>query len=155
MIQFFRQKLKGSGVKLQIDVFGVAAHQPSTRIGQNVQLFANAVDSINPMVYPSHYEPYRKHALTPYRTVYDSIIALKDNLVNHPNIKIHAFIELFNYRYPMSRVKKYDYIMAQIKGAMDAGSDGWYAWSAKNKYSPLFNLLKNRGAELKKYYKRA
>lgn len=142
VIKFFRQKLRGTRVELQIDVFGIAAHQPSRSIGQNVKLFANMVDVINPMVYPSHYEPFRYHAKRPYQTVFKSIKALKNQLRNHPHIKIHAFIELFNYRYPMSNHKRVKYIQAQIRGVYDADADGWYAWSARNKYGLLFRVLK-------------
>lgn len=134
--------MKGTGVKLQIDIFGVAAHQPSRTIGQNVPLFANLVDTINPMVYPSHYEPFRYHAQRPYRTVLDSVSALKRQLRHHPNVNVFSYIELYNYRYPMSRENKIQYIRAQIAASRDAGANGWYAWSANNKYGLLFYVLR-------------
>ena len=148
VIKFFRQKLKETGVKLQIDIFGVAAHRPTRTIGQNVQLFAPSLDAINPMVYPSHYEPFRHYSERPYSTVLDSITALKKQLVNYPKVKVHAFIEMFNYRYPMRYQKRAKYIKAQIQGAINGGADGWYAWSANNHYKLLFNILdaeKQRG----------
>ncbi|MCH9644571.1 MAG: putative glycoside hydrolase [Gammaproteobacteria bacterium] len=142
VIEFFKHKMKGTGVKLQIDIFGVAAHQPSRTIGQNVPLFANLVDTINPMVYPSHYEPFRYHAQRPYRTVLDSVSALKRQLRHHPNVNVFSYIELYNYRYPMSRENKIQYIRAQIAASRDAGANGWYAWSANNKYGLLFYVLR-------------
>jgi len=141
VIKFFRQKLRGTGVKLQIDIFGVAAHRPTRSIGQNVVLFANSLDAINPMVYPSHYEPYLHHAVRPYSTVLESVSALKRQLAEHPHVKVYAYIELFNYRYPMNYQKKVQYIKSQIQAAMNAGADGWYAWSAHNHYKILFNIL--------------
>lgn len=142
VIRYFRRHLNGSGVRLQIDIFGVAAHKPSRTIGQNIPMFANAVDAINPMVYPSHYEPFRYHAKRPYKTVLDSVKALRQQLRGYPNVKVNAYIELYNYRYPMSRYKKINYIKAQIQAAHDAGATGWYAWSARNKYALLFAILK-------------
>ena len=141
VIKYFRKKLHRTGVKLQIDIFGVVAHKPSRTIGQNVPLFAKNVDAINPMVYPSHYEPYRYHAIRPYSTVLKSVSALKKQLKAHRRVKIYAYIELFNYRYPMSRHTKIKYIKAQIQAAMDGGASGWYAWSARNHYGLLFYIL--------------
>ena len=143
VIKFFRNRMRGTGVKLQIDIFGVAALRPSRSIGQNVVLFANSLDSINPMAYPSHYEPYRHHAVRPYSTVLDTVSALRRQLASHPRVKIYAYIELFNYRYPMNYATKVKYIQAQIQGAMNGGANGWYAWSARNKYNILFNILQS------------
>lgn len=142
VIKDYRQRMKGSGVQLQIDIFGVAAHKPSRSIGQNVDLFASQLDAINPMVYPSHYEPFRYYAARPYRTVLESVSALKSQMREHPHIKIYAYIELYNYRYPMSYAAKAKYILAQLQAAHDAGADGWYAWSPQNRYKILFNVLK-------------
>jgi len=144
VIKHVRDMLRAKGVKLQIDIFGVAAHSESVYIGQNVPLFAKEIDAICPMVYPSHYEPFRYHAKRPYKTIYDSLVALRKQLKNFPNVKIYAYIELYNYRYPLSRQNKINYILAEIKAVRDAHADGWYAWSAKNKYSLLFAILRNR-----------
>lgn len=141
VIKFFKRRLAGTGVKLQIDVFGVAAHRPIKSIGQDVSIFAQSVDAICPMVYPSHYEPYRHHAVRPYKTVLKSITALKQQIRHYPRVRVYAFIELYNYRYPLSRYQKIKYIQAQIQAAKDGGANGWYAWSARNKYSLLFYVL--------------
>ena len=141
VIKFFSKRLKGKGVKLQIDIFGVAAHRPTRTIGQNVQLFAPSLDAINPMVYPSHYEPYRYHAIRPYETVLASVKALKKQLINYPRVKVYAFIEISNYRYRMSYAAKQKYLQAQMNAAIRAGANGWYVWSANNHYKILFNLL--------------
>ena len=95
------------------------------------------------MVYPSHYEPYRVHAKIPYKTVYNSLIALKKQLrrAKCPNKKIIAYIELYNYRYYMNFSQKVYYIREQIKATKKAGVTGWYAWSPRNKYRALFRAL--------------
>ena len=143
VIKFFRQRMRGTGVKLQIDIFGMAALKPSLHIGQNAPLFANTVDAICPMVYPSHYEPFRWHAVRPYETVHESVSSLKQQLNKHRHVKVYAYIELSNYRYRMPRATKIKYIIAQLKAAREAGAHGWYAWSPGNKYKLLFEVLKN------------
>ncbi len=142
VVDYFRQQAKANKVGLQIDIFGIAALKPSRTIGQDVALIAPHVDAINPMVYPSHYEPYKKHAIAPYKTVLESVVALKRQLKGHPEVKVNAYIELFNYRYPMSTATRFKYIEAQMQAAKDAGANGYYVWSANNRYNPLFQVLK-------------
>jgi len=143
VIRYFRDKMQGSGVKLQVDIFGEVSHRPSRHIGQNARLFAQSVDALCPMVYPSHYEPYRKHAVRPYETVYNSVSALRHQIRQYSNVKVYAYIELYNYRYPMSYQKKMQYIKAQIRGAKAAGADGIYVWNPWNRYQILFNVLQS------------
>ena len=141
VIKYFRDNLP-SRVKLQIDIFGVAAHKPSNTIGQNVKLFAPTLNAICPMVYPSHYEPFRYHAVRPYNTVLKSVSALKRQLKNDKHVRVYAYLELYNYRYPMSRAKRMSYTRAQIQAAKDAGANGYYFWSARNQYGVLFDVLR-------------
>ena len=141
IIQWYKDKVSAQNIPLQIDVFGVASYGESKHIGHNISLFAESVDAICPMVYPSHYEPYVKHAVTPYETVYDSLNRIKKQFDNKTPFKMYAYIELSNYRYPMSRSKKLNYIRAQIKAVDEADIEGWYAWSPHNRYENLFRVL--------------
>lgn len=143
VIQYFRQNLP-KHIPLQIDIFGVAAHKPSITIGQDARLFAPYIQAICPMVYPSHYEPFRHHATKPYNTVLKSTEALKRQLRGYPNVKVYPYLELYNYRYPMSYAQRMSYTREQIQAAKDAGADGYYVWSARNQYGILFKVLKSR-----------
>ncbi|OGT54000.1 MAG: hypothetical protein A3F17_07375 [Gammaproteobacteria bacterium RIFCSPHIGHO2_12_FULL_41_15] len=142
IVQQVETLLQGTGVLLEMDIFGVAAHKEALAIGQNAVLFAKSLHAICPMVYPSHYEPFRYHATRPYETVYSSLVALRQQLAHRPDVKVHAYIELYNYRYPLSRQNKINYILAELRAVRDAQADGWYAWSANNKYSLLFAILR-------------
>ncbi len=143
IIKQVHHMLQGKNVKLQIDIFGVAAHSESFAIGQNVELFAPLLDAICPMVYPSHYEPFRYHAVRPYETVYKSLTALRQLLRKNPDVKVYAYIELYNYRYFLSKEAKVNYILAELRAVRDAHADGWYAWSPQNKYNLLFSILRS------------
>lgn len=123
-------------------MFGISSFAPSVYIGQDNSLIAPQVSSINPMVYPSHYTPYAEHARTPYKTVYTSLVSLKGQIKNNPNVKVVAFIEIFNFRYPMGDKERSQYILAEMKAVKDSGVNGWYVWSDGNKYGFLFSLLK-------------
>lgn len=145
IIKFYKERLAMQKIPLEVDVFGVSSFGEEKHIGQSIKLFSQTVDVLCPMVYPSHYEPFRKHALTPYHTVYDSMMAIRAQFNNKPlPFKLIPYIELSNYRYPLSQQKKLDYIYAQIQAVENSGVDGWYAWSPHNRYENLFMVLESR-----------
>ncbi|TAK75472.1 MAG: hypothetical protein EPO11_05420 [Gammaproteobacteria bacterium] len=148
IIQWYKNKLSGQNIPLQVDVFGIASFGESKYIGQNIKLFSQTVDAICPMVYPSHYTPFAEHYKTPYETVYTSLTSIKDQFDDDMPIKMIPYIELSNYHYPsMSRAQKIAYIKAQLKAVKEAGADGWYAWSPHNRYDNLFYVLQNQDQE--------
>lgn len=141
IIKWFKRNLAARNIPLQIDVFGETSFDDSMHIGQDVKLFADSIDALCPMVYPSHYEPYRTYAVRPYFIVLSSLQALRAQLGGHLPFKLYPYIELYNYRYPMSRAQKLNYIHEQLRAVADSGADGWYAWSPTNKYNNLFMVL--------------
>ena len=143
VIQSFKDRLTAEKIPLQVDVFGITAFGEEKHIGQSIQLFASSLDVMCPMVYPSHYQPFQYHFARPYKTVYESLVSIKEQFDNKLPFKLYPFIELSNYHYPLSKEKKLKYIYAQIQAVQDAGADGWYAWSAKNIYDNLFTVLEN------------
>lgn len=143
IIHWFKEQLASKNIPLQIDVFGISSYGEETHIGQNIPLFAETVDTICPMVYPSHYQPFKQHADTPYKTVYDSLTSIQDQFDAKVPVRLIAYIELSNYHYPLSHSKKIAYIQAQLKAVKDAGIEGWYAWSPSNYYDLLFEVLKS------------
>lgn len=141
IIQWYKDKLTAQNIPLQVDVFGITSFGESKHIGQNVKLFAQAVDAVCPMVYPSHYVPFPEHFAHPYDTVYDSLTRMKKQFADAKPVKMYAYIELTNYHYPMTHAKTLTYIQAQLKAVKDSGADGWYAWSPHNRYDNLFKIL--------------
>ena len=76
VIKWYKDRLKEKNIPLQIDVFGETCFYPSRHIGQDVTVFADTVDTVNPMVYPSHFNPFAKYSKNPYETIYSSLVAL-------------------------------------------------------------------------------
>lgn len=144
VIKYFKEGTDRHGIPLQIDVFGETSFKPSRYIGQDIQVFAPYIDALCPMVYPSHYEPYKKHAKQPYETVFSSLKAIKKQFNQRPPFKVYAWIEMYNYRYKMSWDQRIKYIKAQIKATKDANINGWYAWSPNNQYKVLFEALRGQ-----------
>lgn len=145
-VKWFRDKLRAynNKIPMQMDVFGITSFHPEKRIGQYPKVFADTVDQLNPMVYPSHYEPYKLYSSQPYKTVHSSLLSLKDQLKDQPPVKIIAFIEASNYRYPLPGGKKPHYVNEEIQAVEDSNVDGWYFWSANNIYEHVFNVLHSR-----------
>ncbi len=143
IVRWYKDQLAPQNIPLQMDVFGISSYGEEPHIGQNIALFSQTVDTICPMVYPSHYVPFKEHAATPYKTVYESLTAIQDMFDEKIPVKLIAYIELSNYHYPLSHSKKVEYIQAQLKAVKDSGAAGWYAWSAHNYYDILFEVLKN------------
>jgi len=146
VIRWFKTKINAQGVPMEIDIFGEVGYYPSMHIGQDIKMFADSVDGVNPMVYPSHYWPYEKYSADPYKTVKDSLNALVAQFDNKPPFKVHAFIEATNYHYlkKTSNAQKQKYLLQQIRAVEDANSvSGWYVWSANNVYDNLFQVLRN------------
>lgn len=140
VVQYFREKVPQS-IPLQADVFGISSFGESKHIGQNLRLMAQSVNALCPMVYPSHFEPYREHAVTPYQTIYTSLRALRSQFSENMPVKVYAYIEISNYRFPLPGDKRRNYVLSEMKAVQDANADGWYVWSAHNKYDYLFKLM--------------
>jgi hypothetical protein len=146
VIKWYKAKINAEKVPMEIDIFGEVSYYPSMHIGQDIQMFADSVDGVNPMVYPSHFWPYQKYSAEPYKTINNSLTALVKQFNGNPPFKIHAFIEAANYHYlkQTSNAQKQKYLLEQIRAVEDTkGVSGWYVWSANNVYENLFQILKN------------
>lgn len=146
IIKWFKTKINAEHVPMEIDIFGEVSYHPSLHIGQDLKMFADSVDGINPMVYPSHFWPYQKYSAEPYKTINNSLNALIGHFDGNVPFKVHAFIEAANFHYikKTTNVQKQKYLLQEIRAVEDAkGVSGWYVWSANNVYDNLFQVLKN------------
>lgn len=146
VIKWFKAKINAENKPMEIDIFGEVGYYPSMHIGQDIKMFADSVDGVNPMVYPSHFWPYQKYSADPYKTVNNSLNALVGQFDDKPPFKVHAFIEAANYHYlkKTSDAEKQNYLLKQIRAVENAKSvSGWYVWSANNVYDNLFKVLKS------------
>ncbi len=146
VIKWFKTKISAEKVPMEIDIFGEVSYYPSMHIGQDIKMFADSVDAVNPMVYPSHFWPHQKYDAQPYKTINGSLNALAKQFGDKPPFKVHAFIEAANYHYlhKTTDAQKQKYLLEEIRAVEDAKhSHGWYVWSANNVYDNLFQVLKN------------
>lgn len=152
IIKWFKERINAQNVPMEIDIFGEVSYYPSMHIGQDIKMFADSVDGVNPMVYPSHFWPYQKYSAEPYKTINNSLNALQAQFNGNAPFKIHAFIEAANFHYinKTTNEQKQKYLLEEIRAVEDAKNvSGWYVWSANNVYDNLFKVLKDKNKDAK------
>lgn len=145
VIKWFKTQISARKVPMEIDIFGEVSYHPSLHVGQDLKLFSDSIDGINPMVYPSHFWPYQKYSADPYKTINNSLNALSNHFDGKTPFKVHAFIEAANFHYikKTSDAQKQQYLLKEIRAVEDSkGASGWYVWSANNVYDNLFKVLR-------------
>ena len=155
VIKWFKSKINAQHVPMEIDIFGEVSYYPSMHIGQDIKMFADSVDGVNPMVYPSHFWPYQKYSAEPYKTINNSLKALEAQFDGKAPFKVHAFIEAANFHYikKTSNAEKQRYLLQEIRAVEDTKNvSGWYVWSANNVYDNLFQVLKNNKIRSADFY---
>lgn len=133
-LAYARKELSVYGVILSADVFGLVCSVPDDLgIGQQLELIAEEVDYICPMVYPSHY--YRgtygleNPNAKPYETVYKSLTDAMQR-IEGKRAKLRPWLQDFSLGYTYGRAE----LQAQIKAAKDAGIEEWLFWNPTCRY---------------------
>ncbi|PJZ53202.1 putative glycoside hydrolase [Leptospira adleri] len=130
------------------DIFGRIPFNQNDSIGQKVEVFAQVVDVLYPMLYPSHFYGMPARIKDPYQTVYDgTLLTLKRSL---KTTRVIPYIQGFNMSVAKSGLSLSDYIKAQVKAAYDSGAHGFVVWNAWNDYDSTFQALKDFDGEIKK-----
>jgi hypothetical protein len=134
-----RQKLVPYNVFLSADVFGyVCWNVDDTGIGQLLEKLAPELDYLSPMLYPSSFQfgipGYRNPVRHPYEVVYLSLLRAKVR-THLPGSHFRPWLQAFrDYAYDRRTFGPAE-IREQIRGAEDAGSNGWMLWNPHNVYS--------------------
>lgn len=133
------QKARSLNVYLSADIFGRITLNHNDHIGQKLENFAKYMDTIYPMVYPSHYtnDPYRiSH---PYETIKEGV---QKSLRRSKETRIVPYIQGFRMKVKNSGLSLTQYIHAQMKASADARGHGWVVWNAKNQYKETFEAIR-------------
>jgi hypothetical protein len=120
------------GVKLSLDVFGVASTGQQSDIdalGQDLSIMPEYADAISPMVYPSHYEPgfmgFKDPANRPEIVGIGTKAAVaKLKKGKNDRTVVRSWLQAFAWRTPAYGPK---YVAEQIKHA-SANGTGWLLW---------------------------
>ena len=130
--------LRGEGVRISAAIFGIAAssQESGAGIGQDPTELKKLLDTIAPMVYPSHYGDGTFNiphpAAQPQDLVSASLLDWRRHLVNG-RARLRPWLQDFDYNgYPYST----DQVLAQIRAAQDMGTAGYLLWNTTAEYSP-------------------
>jgi len=142
---YLRDNLKGTGMKISADLFGMTTtNNDDLGIGQVLENALEYFDFVDPMVYPSHYPPTWNGFKNPAEHPYDVIKLSMQGGINKEQAlqvslgiststpsKLRPWLQDFdmgaNYGIPEVR--------AQIKATYDIGLTSWLVWDAGNKYT--------------------
>ncbi|MGJ4747767.1 putative glycoside hydrolase [Leptospira sp. SA-E8] len=124
---------------LGADIFGRIPFNKDDQIGQKVENFAQLVDVIYPMLYPSHFYGQPGRIANPYQTVYDGLKNTRKRSLS--TTKVVGWIQGFGMSLGPSGKSLKDYIKAQIEASVDSDSDGFVVWNIVGKYGDTFRAI--------------
>jgi hypothetical protein len=127
------ERLKPLGVRISADVFGLSATR-NMGIGQRPKQLGAYLDTIYPMVYPSHFGPGEYNLpdpnAQPGRTVG---LALRDfdRQLTGLDTRLVPWLQDFS----LGRTYTLEDVQDQIEAARDAGAEGYLLWNAAGLYT--------------------
>jgi hypothetical protein len=127
------ERLKPLGVRVSADVFGLSATR-NMGIGQRPKQLGQYLDTIYPMVYPSHFGPGEYNLpdpnAQPGRTVG---LALRDfdRQLTGLDTRLVPWLQDFS----LGRTYRLADVQDQIEAARDAGTEGYLLWNAAGLYT--------------------
>lgn len=137
-LAYLRSLLKQSGMRVTADVFGLTATDTTDMgIGQRWEMFADQVDVVLPMIYPSHFAPGTYKISNPNANPYATIDrALKDIISRNSRIKGAAEVIPWYQDFTLGPPHYYaEQIRAQKKAGYDNGFRSWILWNPGSRYN--------------------
>jgi hypothetical protein len=132
-VRYAAKRLHPLGVRLSVDVFGLSATR-DLGIGQFPKRIAPLVDTIYPMVYPSHYVPGEYNIIDPDSrpgtTVAYSLRDFRAKVAGRKT-KLVPWLQDFT----LGRTYTLSDIQDQIQSARLEGSKGFMLWNAAGVYT--------------------
>ena len=125
-------------IRLSADVFGRITLNNHDHIGQKLENFSHYVDSLYPMLYPSHYTGDFNRISQPYNTIKEGV---ENSISRCGKVRIIAYIQGFNLKTEQSGKSLVDYIKDQMSAVEDANGAGWIIWNAKNDYESSYKAI--------------
>ncbi len=141
-----RQRLEKYNVYVSADIFGyVCWNLNDTQIGQQLEMLADRLDYLSPMLYPSGFTwgiPGHVMAVgSPYEIVHHSLKAAIDRS-GLSGVRFRPWLQAFKDYAFDRRVFGDKEIREQIRASEDLQTHGWLLWNASNHYSTAGLALK-------------
>lgn len=161
-VAFIREEMAELGVKTSADIFGIVgmSYIDASAVGQNVGLLLGNLDSICPMIYPSHFANIEQNGegqyingilferpdTEPYEVVYNVLQHYKRQVEEfaeaYPDVTpavIRPYLQYFTASWLHEEcwiLYEPEQILAQIQAVEDAGFEEWLLWrQSDNNYN--------------------
>ncbi|GAB4526986.1 MAG: hypothetical protein Kow0063_01820 [Anaerolineae bacterium] len=144
LLSLTRERLRESGARLAVDFFGLTCWvNQDTGVGQVIESVAPHIDVLCPMLYPSTFgsglpgHPEYANAIAfPYQVVNLSTARAVERLKQaNPAAVVRPWLQDFpDYQFD-GRTYTPEEIRAQMRGALDAGAEGWILFDPRVKYT--------------------
>lgn len=122
------------GVEHGASLYGIAVDRPH-EIGQDVDVLAEHLDYVAPMLYPSHWGPGEYGVANPNEQPYDIIhasLSLWVEKVEGTRARVVPWLQDFSLGHSYGPAE----VRAQLDAAMDVGVHSWLLWNAGMRYTP-------------------
>jgi hypothetical protein len=136
---------KARKVPLSLDIFGIVAEGQRDDIdmlGQDPALLAAECEALSPMVYPSHYRAGYYGFEVPGNHPEIVGIGTKKILEQirkyRSRVVVRPWLQAVDYRSPEYGPQ---YLAAEVKHAMNAGSTGWLMWNPAQTYTVTWSAI--------------
>ena len=143
---FLRMAREELEIPISVDIYGYnGMYRMGNWIGQSAELFAEYVDVICPMFYPSHY-PRNYMADIEYfdraRLIYAEGTARAQDIVGGASI-IRPYVQAFLIGGELAYDEaEFDtYLRSQLEGALSSRAEGFTLWNASNRYYMVIEPL--------------
>lgn len=140
ILKMATDRLRPLGVLVGADIFGRIAFNKNDVIGQKLEVFAPHLDTLYPMLYPSHFYGEPNRIRDPHGTVRDGARSASKRIGKHS--KVVSYIQGFKMKVGPTGLSYQGYIEKQLQAADEAG-DGYVVWNAGNHYKTFFSALEH------------
>ncbi|MBX7059102.1 MAG: hypothetical protein K1X75_13630 [Leptospirales bacterium] len=139
ILKLATERLRPYHVRVGADTFGRISFNRNDMIGQKIEVFSPHLDTLYPMLYPSHFygDPDRRR--NPYKTILDGVVNTMRRASEQT--RVVAYIQSFMMRHQESGLSYEAYIRKQLDAARTAGGGGFVAWNPRNDYTVFFRAL--------------
>ena len=141
LVSFLRYARANIDAPIGIDIYGANGwYRSGTRTGQDVELFAEYVDVVCPMFYPSHFEQsflnYAPASERPYRVYYYG--TYRNTVIGRNKLIIRPWVQAFylNVSYDRAYYNE-NYVRQEIFGVRDSVNRGYMYWNQSGRYDDI------------------
>ena len=140
LVEFTRradERLAPYGVLHGASLYGVSADRP-TEVSQDVDVLADHLDYVAPMIYPSHWGPGEYDVADPLHQPRDMVEATLEvwlEATDGRRARVAPWLEDSQYPVSLGFADRARYVREQIEGTYAMGIDEWILWDSSVRYT--------------------